>query len=63
MRAAKTIYDVGRTQFGQRLTLEHHCEGYNNGWRLVQHASSQRDETETIYVTELIAAAILDKFR
>ena len=61
MRPTRTIYDIGGNRLGQRLTLEEHQDSSVKGWRLVQHADSQRDETQTIYVSDQIAAAILDK--
>lgn len=59
MKPSKAIYDVGETRFGQKLQLEESREG----WLLVQHALNQRDETQRIYVTPLMAAAILEAMR
>jgi len=51
----RTQYDVGTTRFGQRLTLEEDAAGFT----LVQHAANQRDETQRVYITHILAAAIM----
>lgn len=61
-RASKTIYELGRTKFGQRLSLEHRNQGVSSdGWFLIQHQVNQRDETQTIYLPERLAAILLEK--
>ncbi len=54
MRPFRTQYEVGTTRFGQRLMLEEEAAGFT----LVQEAANQRDETQRIYITPLLAAAI-----